>query len=173
MEKVHCCWYWTFTVIVFLSITSALNEVQLSNTEVLYLNECLQTKDYMSREDALNTIIELEHFYTLAKNNYEGKWVPSVMVDKAWHHHILNTEMYSTFSRQHFGMEILHHVPLWSGNSQNLAKISDAEEEDSSIESYNTLVSMFGLENINKTVWFISEDDLDRLLSKATAHIEL
>jgi hypothetical protein len=81
--------------------------------------------------------------------------------------------MYSTFSRQHFGMEILHHVPLWSGNSQNLAKISDADEEDSSIESYNTLVAVFGLENINKTVWFISEDDLDRLLSKATAHIEL
>jgi hypothetical protein len=182
MDKFWCSWYWTFTMIVFFSITSArdeisrtsvLNEVQLSDTEVLYLNECLQSKEYMCPEDALNTIIELEHFYTLVKNKYGGKWEPSVMVDKVWHHHILNTQMYSTFSRQHFGMEILHHIPFWSGNRQNLAKTSGAEEEYDVIQQYNTMVSMFGLKNVNKTVWFISEDELDRLLSKPTSHIEL
>ena len=74
-----------------------LNKVQLSDTEVLYLNERLQIKEYMSREDALNTIIELKHFYTLVKNNYGGMWESLAMVDKAWLYHILNTEMYNTF----------------------------------------------------------------------------
>jgi hypothetical protein len=149
-----------------------LNLVQLSDTEVLYLNECLQNKEYMTREDSLNTIIELEHFYTLMKMNFDGNWVPSAMVDKAWHHHILNTQMYNTFSRQHFGMEIVHHVPFWSGNRENMEKISSVDEEQQLIKQYNTIVSMFGEENVNKTVWFINEDELDRLLSKKTMHIE-
>jgi hypothetical protein len=149
-----------------------LSAVQLSDTEVLYLNECLQSKEYMTREDSLNTIIELEHFYTLIKMNFDGKQVPSAMVDKAWHHHILNTQMYNTFSREHFGIEILHHVPFWSGNSENPEKISSVDEEQELIQQYNTIVSMFGSENVNKTVWFLNEDELDHHLSKKTMHIE-
>jgi hypothetical protein len=149
-----------------------LNLVQLSDVEVFYLNECLQNKEYMTREDSLNTIIELEHFYTLIKMNFDGNQVPSAMVDKAWHHHILNTQMYNTFSRQHFGMEIVHHVPFWSGNTENMEKISSVDEEQEFLKQYNTIVSMFGEENVNKTVWFTNEDELDRLLSKKTMHIE-
>lgn len=150
-----------------ISQNSVSHEIQLSDTEILYLNECLQIKEYMTGEDALNTIIELEHFYTLVKNDYKNKTLaPSVMVDKAWHHHILNTEMYNSCSRQHFGIEILHHVPFWSGNSQNLKNVSKFDEEYASAEQYNTMVSMFGSENVNKTVWLINENDVYRYLLK-------
>ena len=179
MNKFRYKWYWIFTRIVLLSITLAHDEicllpvsgmVHLSDTEVLYLNECLQSKEYMSREDALNTIIELEHFYTLIKNDYNGIWTPSAMVDQAWHHHILNTQMYNTFSRQHFGREILRHIPFWSGNKQSMQTISDEDEDHRLIKQYNTMVAMFGLENVNKTVWFLTEDELHRLLLKRAAH---
>src|SRR5579871_6606815 len=93
---------WTLIKIVFISSASAhkeilpipiINEIQLSNTEALYLNECLQGKEHMSYEDTINTIIELEHFYTLIRNSDYSMYLPSLMVDKAWHHHILNTKM--------------------------------------------------------------------------------
>ena len=69
----------------------------------------------MSPKDALNTIIELEYFYTLIKNKYDDVWIPSAMVDKAWHHHILHIQMYNIFSGKHFGKEILHHTPFLRG----------------------------------------------------------
>jgi hypothetical protein len=127
--------------------------------EVLYLSERLQYHEHMSDDDALNTIIELEHFYTLIKSNANATFAPSTMVDKAWHQHILHTQVYSMFSRQHFGTEVLHHLPFWSGNIGEVAQISSAEGESSAEITYNRLVSMFGLNNINSTVWLLNEDD--------------
>jgi len=63
----------------------------------------------MNREDALNSIIELENYYTGLKNKLQGS--PSEMVDKAWHAHILNTPMYFDFSETKFG-KYLHHSPF-------------------------------------------------------------
>ena len=68
------------------------------------------------------------------------------------HHHFFNIQMYNMFSRQHFGMEILHYVPLWSGNMQNLAKMLGAGEESNSLKQYNNLILMFDIENVNKTI---------------------
>jgi hypothetical protein len=122
MNNFGCGWCWIFIRIVFFSIastddeissTSVLDEVQLSNTELSYLGERLQLKGRMSFDDALNTIIELKHFYTLLKNDNSPLYSPSLMVDKAWHQHILHTKMYNNFSCQHFGIEFLHHVPFW------------------------------------------------------------
>ncbi|CAF4955666.1 unnamed protein product [Rotaria sp. Silwood1] len=147
-----------------LSPSLMLNEVQLSNTEVLYLAERLQIKEHMNREDTFNTIVELEHFYPLLKNNKKGMGAPSPMVDKAWHHHILNTKMYNAFSRQHFGIEILHHVPFWSGNIADMEEMWGVDGEPAPLEAYNALVGMLGIENVNKTVWLMNEDELNRFL---------
>ncbi|CAF1395560.1 unnamed protein product [Rotaria sp. Silwood1] len=141
-----------------------LDKVQLSNTDVLYLTERLQMKEHMNREDTLNTIVELEHFYTFLKNNNKGMGAPSPMVDKAWHHHILNTKMYNTFSHQHFGIEILHHVPFWSGNIADIEEMWSIDAEPAPLETYNGITAMLGVDNVNKTVWLISKDDLNRFL---------
>jgi hypothetical protein len=46
-------------------------------------------------DDAQNILIELEHFYTGLKSSYIGiKNGPTSLVDRAWHWHILNTQMY-------------------------------------------------------------------------------
>ncbi|CAM2711201.1 unnamed protein product [Rotaria socialis] len=63
----------------------------------------LTNKEYMSREDGLDATSELEHFYTSVKNHYSGDWVPSAMVDKAWHHHILNIQMVASCSGPKWG----------------------------------------------------------------------
>jgi hypothetical protein len=167
-------------VIVFILIasarddipsTSVLNKVQLSDTEAHYLNERLQTKEHMSLDDALNTIIELKHFYSLTKNT-DIKYSPSPMVDKAWHQHILHTTMYNKFSRQHFGIEFLHHLPFWSGNMEEVEKMQDIDGEKGPAATYNILVSMFGLKNVNATVWLMDEDEPHRPLSNTMEHIE-
>jgi len=62
----------------------------------------------MHAEDALNSIAELENYYTGIKNGIKGE--PSEMIDKAWHAHILNTPMYFKFSDDIFG-KYLHHKP--------------------------------------------------------------
>ena len=155
-----------------ISSTSKLINLQLSMTEVLYLNERLQYREHMSGDDAINTIIELEHFYTLMKNNANASFSPSAMVDTAWHQHILHTQMYSMFSRQHFGIEVLHHLPFWSGNVEEVMQISSTEGESSAEITYNRLVSMFGLHNINSTVWLIDEDESNHILSNTMQHNE-
>jgi hypothetical protein len=158
---------WILIVLVFVLITSAHHEIsstskfiniQLSIMEVLYLNERRQYQEHMSHDDALSSVIELEHFYTLIKNNANATFSPSAMVDKAWHQHILHTEMYNMFSRQHFGVELLHHIPFWSGNVEEVEQISNTEGESSAEITYNMLVSIFGLNNVNATIWFTNED---------------
>ncbi|CAF2689039.1 unnamed protein product [Rotaria sp. Silwood2] len=72
--------------------------------------------------------------------------------------------MYNTFSRQHFGREIVHHVPFWSGNIADIEETWGVDGEPAPLETYNTIVVMLGFENVNKTVWLMNEDDLDRFL---------
>ncbi|CAF3052589.1 unnamed protein product [Rotaria sp. Silwood2] len=173
MHNLQYLFLWILVEIVFITSTMAhnelssismLNEVQLSSTEVLYLAECLQMKENMNREDTFNTIVELEHFYTLIKNNKNAGGAPSPIVDKAWHQHILNTKMYNSFSHQHFGIEILHHVPFWSGNIAEMKTRWDVNGEPTALETYNGIVAMLGMENVNKTVWLMDDDELDRFL---------
>ncbi|CAF3481555.1 unnamed protein product [Rotaria sp. Silwood1] len=117
--------------------------VTIPDEDLLYLNERLQLHEHMSREDALNSILELENYYTGLKNNLPGS--PSEMVDKAWHAHILNTKMYFRFSERAFG-RYLHHLPFWSGNMEEATQFVDAI---SMFEKLNAL----GIENMNQTVW--------------------
>ena len=162
-------------VLLLVSITSTDDQistapklpiVELSSTEVHYLNERLQDEEHMGRDDAMNTIIELEHSYTLIKMNDKGTFSPSAMVDKAWHQHILHTQMYNTFSRRHFSIEFLRHVPFWSGNDEEMEQISTSEGDSSAVISYNKLVSVFGLTNINSTVWLLREDESNNSMEK-------
>ncbi|CAF0778340.1 unnamed protein product [Adineta ricciae] len=128
---------------LFIFCSSAFDIVQLADEDLRYLNERLQLHDHMSREDALNSIIELEHFYTGLKNDLNGS--PSEMVDKAWHAHILNTKMYFRFSELNFG-RYLHHLPFWSGNQD------EAEELNEDISMLDKL-KILGIQNMNETVW--------------------
>jgi len=180
MDKLGRGWCWIFLVIVFVSIASAddeipstetLDEIQLSTVELQYLNERLQTKDHMSLDDAMNTIIELEHFYTLMKYDEAGHYSPSYMVDKAWHQHILHTRMYQNFSRQYFGVDILHHLPFWSGNIEEVKK-AQGDQEVEKDATYNKLISLFGPKNINATVWLLEEEEHDLPPSNTTQHTE-
>jgi hypothetical protein len=109
----------------------------------MYLNERLQLHEDMNREDALNSIIELENYYTGLKNKLQGS--PSEMVDKAWHAHILNTPMYFRFSQTMFG-KYLHHLPFWSGNREEAAQLDDNVPMIQKLKG-------FGIENMNETVW--------------------
>ncbi|CAF1457758.1 unnamed protein product [Adineta steineri] len=142
-----------------VSMSSMPTKIKLSDIEVRYLTERLKKHEHMCDYDAKNTITELEHYYTVLKNK-DGAYEPSAMVDRAWHHHILHTKMYNMFSRQHFGMELLHHVPFWSGNEkENVGKSSNGKKEFDFIDTYETVVSIFGSQNVNETVWYMIEDD--------------
>ncbi|CAF4464921.1 unnamed protein product [Rotaria socialis] len=56
--------------------------------------------------------------------------------------------------------EILDHVPCWFGNTEEIDESSNSDQELDSITTYNTILSIFGAENVNKTVWYISEHEL-------------
>jgi hypothetical protein len=129
---------------IVLSCTS-YEIVIIPDEDIRYLNERLQTKDGMSEEDALNTIIELENFYIAMKNGINGE--PSEMIDKAWHAHILNTPMYFKFSETQFG-KYIHHLPFWSGNMPSEDNILN-----SSYESVYEQLKQLGIHSMNETVW--------------------
>jgi len=128
---------------LFKLSTLCFNIVTLPDNDLMYLNERLQLHEHMSQEDAVNSIIELENFYTGLRNNLNGS--PSEMIDKAWHAHILNTQMYFHFSESVFG-RYLHHIPFWSGNREETEKIAD------DLSMFEKLKA-FGITNMNETVW--------------------
>lgn len=131
--------------------------VKISSTDRQYIFERLMT-DGMSSIDALNSINELEHFYTGVKLGSEGS--PSHTVDQAWHAHILNTPMYFEFTEKNFG-KYIHHAPFWSGNIEN-----------HSSNAYFDLVE-YGMKNLNTTIWFGENSvplNFNPILPAAIAH---
>jgi hypothetical protein len=50
--------------------------------------------------------------------------------------------------------------------------MQSADEESDKIPTYERLVSMFGLKNINATVWLINEDEPDHPPSNTMKHTE-
>jgi hypothetical protein len=143
-----------FVLFIYSLIFSAFcfDIVKLSDEDLKYLNERLQLHEHMNREDALNSIIELENFYTGLKNNLNGS--PSEMVDKAWHAHILNTKMYFQFSETNYG-KYLHHLPFWSGNQ------GEAEQVVDDIPMFEKL-KLLGIQNMNESVWTYQSNDMMR-----------
>nr|AEN94411.1 uncharacterized conserved protein [Adineta vaga] len=139
---------WLIIVVLSSSIT-CFKIVLIPDKEVQYLYERLQTEDHMNEIDALNTIIELENYYTGVKNGLIGE--PSEMIDKAWHAHILNTPMYFSFCNLTFGY-YLHHIPNWT-------RADEDGETQRIVSSLDFHVSMFkklqnlGLQSLNETVW--------------------
>ena len=182
MDQCGCNWHWAFVMFVVISImaghietssTPVINPIKLSDTEVRYLTERLKKHERMCDHDIRYTIAELEHFYTVVKNT-DGMYGPSPIVDKAWHHHILNTKMYNMFSRRHFGIELLHHEPFWSGNEEETEEVLEATDGFSPMSTYDILVTMFGAENVNKTVWLMNEDgELDDDPLEIEGHTEI
>ncbi|UJR17066.1 hypothetical protein I4U23_003963 [Adineta vaga] len=105
-----------------------------------YIVERLEKHEHMSREEALDCVAELAHYYAALKQGKNGS--PSAMIDKAWHAHILNTPMYMEFSKDAFGRYV-HHVPFWSGHP------SDGNEDD----IYEYLVNQLGVDHVNAVMW--------------------
>ena len=155
-----------------VSATRPFEEVILSDTELKYLNERLQLKDHLSRDDAINSILELEHFYTLLKND-ERSYSPSAMVDLAWHQHILHTVMYSNFSQKHFNVDFVHHLPFWSGNVEI---VEEAERlnpgKNGADATYEAIVELFGKDRVNATVWLSGKPGEHTTEEKEEATIE-
>ncbi|CAF1531858.1 unnamed protein product, partial [Didymodactylos carnosus] len=112
--------------------------------DIQYINERLQTHEYMNKLDALNTMLELENYYTGIKNGLHGQ--PSEWIDKAWYQHILNTQMYFNFTQLIFG-SYLHHIPFLLGNRHNRQRLSSA----SSMPMYIQLNNL-GIQHLNETV---------------------
>ncbi|CAF3802506.1 unnamed protein product [Rotaria sordida] len=111
----------------------------------------------MSDTDALNTIIELENYYTGVKNDLIGE--PSEMVDKAWHAHILNTPMYFNFCESNFGY-YLHHIPYWTGGSEDQETQAIVSSLEFQIPMYTKLKNL-GLQHLNETVWTYKSIELN------------
>ena len=103
----------------------------------------------MTDTDALNTIIELENYYTAAKNGLTGE--PSEMIDTAWHAHILNTPIYFSFCKSTL-FSYLHHSPNWT-------RAMEATETQVIVSSPKFQIPMFtklkelGIEDLNETIW--------------------
>jgi hypothetical protein len=63
-------------------------------------------------ETADRMILEYRKYLLLTKKYPEQSVVPCKMVDKVWHHHILDTRAYVVDCETVFG-EFLHHFPYW------------------------------------------------------------
>ncbi|CAF1429507.1 unnamed protein product [Adineta ricciae] len=139
---------WLITIILSSSIT-CFEIVTIPDGDIQYLYERLRTTEHMTDTDALNTIIELENYYTAAKNGLTGE--PSEIIDTAWHAHILNTPMYFSFCQSTFG-SYLHHSPYWM-------RASEAEETQVIVSSLEFQIPMFtklkelGIVDLNETIW--------------------
>ena len=136
-------------VVLFSSSIDCFDIVKIPDDDVQYLYERLQTTEHMSEIDALNTIIELENYYTAAKNGLTGE--PSEMIDKAWHAHILNTPMYFNFCQSTFG-SYLHHSPYWTRASEDEETQAIVSSPDFQIPMFRKLKEL-GIEDLNETIW--------------------
>ncbi|CAF1575811.1 unnamed protein product [Rotaria sp. Silwood1] len=116
----------------------------------------------MSDTDALNTIIELENYYTGVKNGLIGE--PSEMVDKAWHAHILNTPMYFSFCESIFGY-YLHHIPYWTAGSEDQQTQAIVSSLDFKIPMYMKLKNL-GIRHLNETIWTYKTSELNNNIKK-------
>ncbi|CAF4062489.1 unnamed protein product [Rotaria magnacalcarata] len=139
MVEFYYSWYSKVIMLMLVSVVINHDIISLDITELelRYLTERLQDHEHMCDYDIKSTLVELEHFYTVLKNKDGIK-----------------------FFRQHFSTDILDHVPFWSENTKELDESSNSDQELDSITTYNTILSIFGAENVNKTVWYISEHEL-------------
>lgn len=152
----------TIPGICFLSIllrysVLCYETIIIPDKDIQYLYERLQTVEHMSETDALNTILELENYYTGAKNGLLGE--PSEMVDKAWHEHILNTAMYFNFCESNFGY-YLHHTPYWTGGNDDETMQTIVSSPDFQTSMYTKLKNL-GIANLNETVWIYKTNELN------------
>lgn len=137
---------WFLVVLLPYSIL-CYETIVIPDKDVQYLYERLQTAEHMSETDALNTILELENYYTGAKNDLIGE--PSEMIDKAWHAHILNTPMYCSFCESTFGY-YLHHTPYWTRGNDDEITQAIVSSPDFQVPMYTKLKNL-GVANLNET----------------------
>ncbi|CAF2438400.1 unnamed protein product [Rotaria sp. Silwood2] len=95
-------------ILLIQSVVTVSNEVHIPLLDVQNIIERLKIEEQMSHEAAVNSVIELVHYYTTIKHGIHGS--PSAMVDKPWHAHILNTPMYMEFTKTELG-HYVHHIP--------------------------------------------------------------
>ncbi|CAF3385249.1 unnamed protein product, partial [Rotaria sp. Silwood2] len=119
---------------------ASFDTVIIPSRDTQYIIERLEEHEHLTHAEALNCVVELAHYYTAIKHGKNGS--PSKMVDKAWHAHILNTQMYMEFTKAELG-RFVHHVPYWSGHQ------SDGTEDD----IYEYLITQLGAEHVNAAIW--------------------
>ena len=70
----------------------------------------LRRDENMSTEDIQQAVKEYKQFLELRRREDDANIVPSVLADKVWHHHILDTRTYARDCDTIFG-DFLHHNP--------------------------------------------------------------
>ena len=76
-------------------------------------------KEYgVTKEEFEKTLPEYQKFLALVAIGHRNMGMFSEAVDKLWHTHILNTQLYETFCNRFFGT-FMHHAPNLSRNIVN------------------------------------------------------
>ena len=81
----------------------------------------LRRDEHMSTADIQQAVKEYKQFLELRLRESDAQIVPSVLADKVWHHHILDTRKYAEDCDIIFG-HFVHHNP----HVENLEEHADA-----------------------------------------------
>ena len=141
--------------------------IRLPPSNFDYLMMQLQHVQHFSYIDSVSSIIGLQHYYTATKHQITGA-VP-FMIDKAWHLHILNTEMYWNFTMSTFG-HYVHHLIYGIGNMDDLLSTSEDEKNLRKIPAltyWKIKLDLPFIDDLNETVWIYDQNvDLMNLNKK-------
>lgn len=88
---------------------------QISNLDLESVLARLRRDENLPVQEIEQAVKEYKQFLELRLQNVDAAVVPSVLADKVWHHHILDTRKYTADCENIFG-EFLHHNP----NAENL-----------------------------------------------------
>ena len=117
------------------------NQVKIPEHDFQYIVYSLQMIYGMNYDDAKNSVLELEHFYSGIKFHIIDNRTdhPQTAIKNAWEIHIINTRMYFNFTYSIFG-EYLHYRPV--------------EQQRGQLYVYEKL-KYSGINNMNETVWLL------------------
>lgn len=96
---------------------------KIANLNLDSVIQRLRRDENMPTEDIQQAVTEYKQFLELCRREGLANIVPTVLADKAWHYHILDTRKYAADTDNIFG-EFLHHSP----NDENMEKLASATE---------------------------------------------
>ena len=146
------------SLIVFLWIVMAVKSsstyepVRIPEEDIKYIVNGLHRKHGMRHGDAIDCVVELEHFYTGIRYGVVDSLVdhPPRIITNAWEMHIVHTSLYYNFTRTTFG-RFIHYKP----NDENKGQLI----------VFNKLEA-FGIKNMDQDYWL--REDPERSRYRAT-----